>query len=139
MRVFQEVQSGWPEGLLTIESGLPIDDPAALEGAIDRFMAENGYTTHDVVELSSATPDEALARFDRPHTHSEDEVRLFLDGEGIFDLRDDGGSWYRFLLEKGDMIVIPAGRVHRFEPTYTKALRCVRIFRDEAGWVPHYE
>ena len=38
----------------------------------------------------------------------------------------------------GPVIVVPAGRVHRFEPTWTKSLRCVRIFQDEAGWVPHY-
>ena len=138
MRVYRQTNEEWPEHLLTVIEGLPVDKPDELEQKIEAFKVEHGYRTHDVVEITPETPNEALKKFDPPHTHSEDEVRLFLEGSGIFDLRDDDGTWYRFVLDKGDMIVVPAGRVHRFEPTYEKSLKCVRIFKDEAGWVPEY-
>lgn len=138
MRVYKEVGDEFPRDLLTIVSGLPVDDPARLEVELENFKKANNYLVHDIVSVTPETPNEALKKFDKPHTHSEDEVRLFLDGSGIFDLRDPGGTWYRFVLERGDMIVVPAGTVHRFEPTFTKALRCVRVFRDTAGWVPNY-
>ena len=138
MRVFREVGTKYPDGLLTVLRGLPVDDPVQLEAELEAFKAEHGYKVHDIVEISPETPNEALLKFDPPHTHSEDEVRLFLAGSGIFDLRADDGTWYRFLMEKGDMIVVPAGRVHRFEATFEKAVRCVRVFQDQAGWVPHY-
>lgn len=138
MRVFKEVDREFPEGLLTVLDGFPVDDEAALEQRLAAFKQEFGYKVHDVVQVTPDTPTEALQKFDRPHTHSEDEVRLFLEGSGIFDLRADDGTWYRFLFEAGDMVIVPEGRVHRFEPTYAKALRCVRVFQDQAGWVPHY-
>ena len=138
MRAFREVGRVYPSGLLTLLDGLPIDEPARLEEALELFKREHGYTVHDIVEITPSTPIEGLRKFDRPHTHSEDEVRLFLEGSGIFDLLADDRTWFRFLLGPGDMIVIPSGRVHRFEPTYEKKLRCVRIFQDPAGWVPHY-
>jgi 1,2-dihydroxy-3-keto-5-methylthiopentene dioxygenase len=138
VRVYKEVGDQFPKGLLTVLSGLPVDSPAELEMEIEKFKKANNYQTHDIVTVTAETPNEALKKFDKPHTHSEDEIRLFLDGSGIFDLRDRDGTWYRFVLERGDMIVVPAGTVHRFEPTFTKSLRCVRIFRDAAGWVPNY-
>ena len=138
MRVFREVGHEFPESLLTVLRGLPVDEPDRLEKELDEFKTRHGYRVHDVVEITPETPNDALRKFDPPHTHSEDEIRLFLEGSGIFDLRADDGVWYRFLMEKGDMIVVPAGRVHRFEPTFEKSVRCVRVFQDQAGWEPHY-
>ncbi len=138
MQVFKKVGRQYPGHLLRVMSGFPVDQPKELEPRLEAFKKEHGYLVHDVVEITPQTPNEALKKFDKPHTHSEDEIRLFLEGTGIFDLRDDDGTWYRFVLEKGDMIVVPKGRVHRFEPTFEKSLRCVRIFQDKAGWVPEY-
>lgn len=138
MQVYRKVDEDFPSHMLTVLRGLPVDDPDKLEQEIEAFKKEHGYVTHDVVTATPEVPEEAFAKFDKPHTHSEDEIRLFVDGSGIFDLRDDDGTWFRFILEKGDMIVVPAGRVHRFEPTWHRRFKAVRIFQDEAGWVPHY-
>ena len=138
MQAYKEVGRRFPHALLTVQDGFPVHDPVALEESIEEFKSRHGYQVHDVVEITPATPNESLKKFDRPHTHGEDEIRLFLEGKGIFDLRDDDGTWYRFVLEQGDLIVIPAGRVHRFEPTFEKRLRCVRVFQNQAGWVPTY-
>ena len=45
-----------------------------------------GYVTADVIDVNAATPnlEAMLARFDKEHTHDEDEVRFILAGRGIF-------------------------------------------------------
>ncbi len=44
----------------------------------------------------------------------------------------------RVTVEAGDLIVVPKDRHHRFFLTETKQIRCVRLFQDSSGWVPHY-
>jgi 1,2-dihydroxy-3-keto-5-methylthiopentene dioxygenase len=44
----------------------------------------------------------------------------------------------RVVVEAGDLIVVPAGRNHRFLLTDRKHIRCVRLFKDTSGWVPNY-
>ena len=45
-----------------------------------------GYVTADVIDVNPATPnlEAMLAKFDKEHTHDEDEVRFILAGRGIF-------------------------------------------------------
>lgn len=52
---------------------------------VDECVA-HGYHSMDLVVLHPGTPglDEALERFDKPHTHADDEVRYILEGEGLF-------------------------------------------------------
>jgi 1,2-dihydroxy-3-keto-5-methylthiopentene dioxygenase len=114
--------------------------PTAFQPALDVVKSERGYIEQDEVALRPDTPDldQICAKFDREHFHDEDEVRFVLEGEGIFDIRSDDDRWMRVLVEKGDFIVVPARRHHRFLLTDSKNIRCVRLFRDTSGWVPHY-
>lgn len=107
---------------------------------LDAFAAARGYIEQDVVTLSPETPnlDAICAKFVDEHHHAADEVRFVLDGEGIFDIRDGADRWMRVVVEAGDLIVVPAGRHHRFLLTEARAIRCVRLFKDTAGWVPEY-
>ena len=54
---------------------------------LDLCMAY-GYQNMDLVVLHPGTPglDKALARFDRPHTHADDEVRFIVDGVTVADV-----------------------------------------------------
>ncbi len=112
----------------------------AFQPALDELKAERGYVEQDIVELSPQTPDlEALcAKFEGEHLHTDDEVRYVLDGEGIFDLRSTDDRWMRVTVEPGDLLVVPANLHHRFLLTSRKQIRCVRLFKDSTGWVPHY-
>jgi 1,2-dihydroxy-3-keto-5-methylthiopentene dioxygenase len=118
---------------------LPTDE-AGYREAVDALKQERGYIQEDIVELSPSTPnlDAICAKFIDEHHHEEDEVRFVLEGEGIFDIRSGDDRWMRVLVERGDLIVVPAMRHHRFLLTDQKAIRCVRLFKDESGWVAHY-
>jgi 1,2-dihydroxy-3-keto-5-methylthiopentene dioxygenase len=112
----------------------------AYQGSLDTLKRERGYVEQDVIELRPDTEGlEAIcAKFADEHLHTDDEVRFVLAGEGIFDLRDGADRWMRVTVEPGDLIVVPKDRYHRFFLTESKQIRCVRLFQDSAGWVPHY-
>ncbi|HEX7669219.1 MAG TPA: cupin domain-containing protein [Polyangiaceae bacterium] len=116
-------------------------DPALYRKPVDRVKADRGYIEEDIIELRPETPnlDAICAKFMDEHFHDDDEVRFVLEGEGIFDIRSkDGDEWMRVKVEKGDLIVVPKDRHHRFLLTESRAIRCVRLFKDTSGWVPHY-
>ena len=115
-------------------------DEAAYRAPLDALKAERGYVAEDVVALAPDTPDldTICAKFLDEHHHDEDEVRFVLEGEGIFDIRSHDDRWMRVKVEPGDLIVVPKERHHRFLLTEKKAIRCVRLFKDASGWVPHY-
>jgi 1,2-dihydroxy-3-keto-5-methylthiopentene dioxygenase len=114
--------------------------PALYRTSVDTLKTERGYIQEDIIELAPSTPNlEAIcAKFVDEHHHDEDEVRFVLEGEGIFDIRSEDDRWMRIVVQPGDLIVVPAGRHHRFLLTDAKHIRCVRLFRDTSGWVPHY-
>src|SRR5690606_1459331 len=113
---------------------------AGYQAALDRRAREQGYIEQDIVELRPETEnlDAICAKFADEHLHTDDEVRFVLAGAGVFDIRDDADRWMRVTVEPGDLIVVPKHRYHRFFLTDSKQIRCVRLFQDSAGWVPHY-
>ena len=44
----------------------------------------------------------------------------------------------RVEVEPGDLLLVPANRYHRFLLTDARHIRCVRLYKDESGWVPVY-
>ena len=115
-------------------------DGDAYQEALDALKVERGYIEQDTIALSPETPNlQTLCdKFKDEHLHAEDEVRFVLDGEGVFDIRNGDDRWMRVTVERGDLIVVPEKRYHRFELTETNTIQCVRLFKDKAGWVPHY-
>ncbi len=110
------------------------------QSGLDALARARGYVEQDVVELRSDTPglDAICAKFADEHLHTDDEVRYVLEGEGVFDIRSLGDRWIRVTVETGDLLVVPAGLHHRFFLTERKHIRCMRLFKDCGGWVPHY-
>ena len=115
-------------------------EPAAYRGPLDALRAAQGYIQEDEVALSAETPDlEAIrAKFWDEHRHTEDEVRFVLEGEGVFDIRSRDDRWMRVTVTAGDLIVVPKDRHHRFALTELELIRCVRLFKDTAGWTAIY-
>lgn len=113
---------------------------AARAAEMARIKREHGYRDEDEVSLSNETPNlEAIcAKFDKEHRHTLDEVRFVVEGEGIFDVRDQSDRLVRIVVEAGDLIIIPANKYHRFLLTPAKKIRCVRLFLNQEGWTPLY-
>ena len=110
------------------------------QAGLDALTEERGYVKQDEVHLHPGTPEleTICAKFDREHLHDDDEVRFVLEGEGIFDIRSSDDRYMRVLVSPGDLIVVPAGRNHRFLLTEARTIRAVRLFKDQSGWVPRY-
>ena len=107
---------------------------------LDQVKVDRGYVAEDTVTLTAKTTDLAtlLAKFDREHSHSDDEVRYVLEGSGVFDIRSQDDRWMRVAVEAGDFIIVPKGRHHLFFMDSGRNIKAIRLFRDQAGWVPTY-
>jgi 1,2-dihydroxy-3-keto-5-methylthiopentene dioxygenase len=112
---------------------------AAYANEIDEMKRRGGYQTADVIDVNPATPglDAMLARFDKEHTHSEDEVRFILAGRGIFFLHIKGRV-ASVEVGPGDMLRVPRGTTHWFTLCEERRIRTIRWFQDTTGWTPHY-
>ncbi|KAK4685169.1 hypothetical protein P7C73_g4992, partial [Tremellales sp. Uapishka_1] len=153
---------------------IPIDDEKRWESEIDEFAKERNYKNRDQITVTKAGLGEAyedkIKSFFDEHLHEDEEIRYILAGSGYFDIRglappyDD--RWIRIALEKGDLIVLPAGSVsslffplssvllpilsvnrsathtarriyHRFTVDEADTITAMRLFQDEPKWVPH--
>lgn len=112
---------------------------AAYRADIDRLMSSEGYQTVDVVSLTPDHPDRAALRqkFLNEHTHSEDEVRFFVAGSGLFTLHI-GAKVYEILCEQGDLIRVPDGTRHWFDMGEAPYFVAIRLFNNPAGWVANF-
>lgn len=143
----------WQQCPLQPEPGLAalLEQPALTEGEkatvvqalgaglIDVCLA-HGYHSMDLVVLHPDTPglQEALARFDLPHTHADDEVRYIVDGAGLFGFFDAQGREHSVRVGPGDYLRVPAGAEHRFTLTSARRIKALRLFSNTAGWVAQY-
>jgi 1,2-dihydroxy-3-keto-5-methylthiopentene dioxygenase len=103
------------------------------------FMANGGYKTADVIQITPDTPNIAALRekFLREHTHTEDEVRFFIAGQGVFWFHI-GDEVLSLLCKAGDLLSVPANTKHWFDLLEKPSVKAIRIFTDQAGWVAHY-
>lgn len=114
---------------------------AAYSKDLKPFMEQGGYLTADVISINKLTENynAIRAKFLAEHTHSEDEIRFFVDGQGIFWFNLENEPVFNLLCEKGDLISVPAGTKHWFDAGESNPfVKAIRIFIDMSGWVPHY-
>jgi 1,2-dihydroxy-3-keto-5-methylthiopentene dioxygenase len=93
----------------------------------------------DVVSLNRDAPnkDELRKKFLSEHTHSEDEVRFFVVGEGLFTLHL-GQQVCEVLCRQGDLISVPAHTPHWFDMGPNPNFIAIRFFNNPEGWVANY-
>ena len=128
------------------QASKPLNDNAtqsdilsAYADEVSRLKEENGFQTADVISLTPAHPDKVALRekFLSEHIHSEDEVRFFVRGRGLF---------YMHLEDKvvivgcckQDLISVPAGTRHWFDMGSDPDFTCIRLFTNPEGWVAQY-
>jgi 1,2-dihydroxy-3-keto-5-methylthiopentene dioxygenase len=103
---------------------------------IDRLMREGAYQSVDVVSLNRDHPDKDALRkkFLEEHTHTEDEVRFFVAGSGLFTLHI-GRKIYEVTCAQGDLIGIPKGTRHWFDMGPQPFFVAIRLFINPSGWM----
>ncbi len=112
---------------------------AAYADEIQRLKDDQGYITVDTISLTSDNPakDELRQKFLSEHTHSEDEVRFFVRGEGMFYLHV-ADKVYKVLCCKDDLISVPANTTHWFDMGPQPDFTAIRLFNNPEGWVANY-
>jgi len=112
---------------------------SAYRSSVDHLMQDYGFKFVDVVALTPEHPDRAALRqkFLDEHTHSEFEVRFFVDGKGLFYIHQDD-KVYAVMCEQGDLISVPAGTRHWFDMGAAPSFKCIRLFTSPEGWAAQY-
>jgi 1,2-dihydroxy-3-keto-5-methylthiopentene dioxygenase len=112
---------------------------AAYQAEIDRLVAEGGYQAWDVISMNPDHPDkdEFRRKFLDEHTHSEDEVRFFVRGQGLFTMHVRGRI-YCTLCVKDDLISVPANTRHWFDMGPNPSFTAIRLFNNPEGWVANF-
>lgn len=118
----------------------PGDDVLAVYAdEVDRLTAEGGYRSIDVATIAPDHPERETMRgtFLSEHTHGEDEVRFFVDGEGLFTLHH-GDRVFNMLCSAGDLISVPAGMRHWFDMGASPRFTAIRLFVNPDGWIARF-
>jgi len=112
----------------------------AYANEVEALKKRGGYVTADVIDVTPDVPDlqAMLDRFNKEHTHAEDEVRFIVAGRGIFHIHPAEGPVFAIEMEAGDLINVPAGTKHWFDLCEERRIRAIRLFREKAGWTPLY-
>jgi len=106
---------------------------------VARLKRERGFQSADVISMQADNPqrDAFRQKFLDEHTHSEDEVRFFVRGQGIFYLHL-GEKIYAVLCQQNDLISVPDGTRHWFDMGPEPEFTAIRLFTNPEGWVADF-
>ncbi len=112
----------------------------SVENRFEELKRDKGYATRDMVVIHEAIPglNDMLAKFDKIHLHTDDEVRYILSGKGYFGFVEPDGNQFLLEVTAGDYINVPANTEHWFVMKDSPRIKAVRYFIDTKGWTPVY-
>ena len=130
----------WHPNVPLAEEASDAEILAAYDQDLEPLKQKGGYIHADVVNISAATPnlDAMLDKFNKEHTHDEDEVRFTLDGHGLFHINPVTSPVVAIEVEAGDLLSVPRGTLHWFDLCRDRQIKVIRLFQDTSGWTPHY-
>lgn len=110
-----------------------------LDDRFETLKEKEGYQSRDLIVLHPNVSglNDMLAKFDRVHYHTDEEVRYIVDGSGVFGFVLKGEKFLVHVV-KDDFISVPRNTNHWFYLDDKKRIKAVRYFRDMSGWVPNY-
>lgn len=112
----------------------------ALDGYFEELKLKEGYQSRDLIVLHPNIPnlEAMMSKFERCHTHADDEVRYIVDGEGVFGFVLSDRSQVELTIQPEEYINVPANTEHWFHLTEKKRIKAVRYFITTQGWIPEY-
>ena len=110
-----------------------------LQHLIAQVQAGGSYPTVDAISIHPEHPkrEQLRQQFLAEHTHSEDEVRFFVAGRGLFCLHL-GDEVLQLLCEQNDWVSVPAGTRHWFDMGLAPQFTAIRFFNNSEGWVANF-
>jgi 1,2-dihydroxy-3-keto-5-methylthiopentene dioxygenase len=106
--------------------------------AANQNLLPRNYAGADVIALFPDSPGLSDLAFHRCHTHSDDEVRFILAGEGVFGFVLPDGGQVEITAEAGDLLSVPAGTEHWFRLGPRRTVVAVRLFGANPDWRAEY-
>jgi 1,2-dihydroxy-3-keto-5-methylthiopentene dioxygenase len=139
LREFDVVFERWAAGIPLAAGAGQEDVLTAYARDVERLKEIGGYRSVDVVRMHPDHPerDGARAKFLSEHTHSDDEVRFFVEGAGAFYLRNDLHV-FQVVCEAGDLLSVPADTRHWFDMGPRPHFAAIRLFTRPDGWVAEF-
>jgi len=130
----------WPTPAQLTPDAEPAEILAAYAEPVNAYMATHGYLTADVVNIHPAIENYPAirAKFLAEHTHAEDEIRFFVEGEGLFWFNLEDEPVFNIRCCAGDFISVPQGTKHWFDAGEIPNVKAIRIFSTTEGWTPLY-
>ena len=129
----------WPARVALAPGAQPEQILAAYAPEIRRVQADGRYGTVDAIRMVPDHPERQALRqtFLAEHTHSEDEVRFFVEGQGLFCLHI-GSEVLQLLCTADDFLQVPAGTRHWFDMGSAPQFTAIRFFNNAEGWVAQF-
>jgi len=128
----------WSTPVILTETASQEEVLKAYHEPVERLKNRYNFQSADVVSLYKDHPDREAMRqkFLVEHTHTDHEIRFFVEGSGLFYLHVDK-IIYAVLCKQGDLISVPANTPHWFDMGSKPSFKCIRLFTDPVGWVGH--
>ncbi|XP_007465046.1 PREDICTED: uncharacterized protein LOC103076213 [Lipotes vexillifer] len=107
---------------------------------LEKIRKERNCSWMDIITIGGdkrPNYEEKIKMIYKEHLHLDDKIRVILDGSGYFDVRDKEDRWIRTIMEKGDMITLPAGIYHRFTLDEKKYEKATRLFVGDPVWMAY--
>ena len=129
----------WPARAALAADASPEQILAAYATEIERVQAGGRYPTVDAISIQPDHPkrEQLRQQFLSEHTHSDDEVRFFVAGRGLFCLHL-GDEVLQLLCEQNDWVSVPAGTRHWFDMGPEPLFTAIRFFNNSEGWVANF-
>jgi 1,2-dihydroxy-3-keto-5-methylthiopentene dioxygenase len=129
----------WPAPLALAPDASNAAILLAYDDAVKRVQASGNYPTVDAIRMTPDHPERATLRqrFLAEHIHTEDEVRFFVEGQGLFCLHI-GNEVLQVLCERNDFLRVPAGTRHWFDMGSAPTFTAIRFFDNPDGWVAQF-
>ncbi|KAI9459370.1 Acireductone dioxygenase [Boletus coccyginus] len=111
--------------------------------AVDTIARDREYETIETMTVTKESLgdryEEQLKIFYSEHMHEDEEIRYIVEGGGFFDVHEQATNrWIRFVVNAGDLVLLPAGIYHRFTLDERNLIKARMFFKDRLKWVPHY-